>query len=218
MKNILGTKKNLELFDNGKLVYQFVTNSSGYSSEYTRDEKGNILTYKDSDGVSYEYTRDEKGNILTYKDSDGYSSEYTYNEKGNELTYKNSDGDYRIKNKPATKEEYESFIQSLEKPKQQTAMQELQKLLINKIIKKENGRLNDLQEGFNNGLRFTLEHIEDLFEKEKEQIIKTSKESYEYALLKRGLPIYRDEPNLESETYSENYYNRNYNQTYNQNK
>lgn len=52
-----------------------------------------------------------------------------------------------------------------------TTMQEIQKILINKIIKKENGRLNDLQEGFNNGLRFALEHIEDLLEKEKEQII-----------------------------------------------
>ena len=48
-------------------------------------------------------------------------------------------------------------------------MQELIDELKIKIIKKENGRLNDLQEGFNNGLRFALEHIEDLLEKEREQ-------------------------------------------------
>jgi hypothetical protein len=67
-------------------------------------------------------------------------------------------------------------------------------------------------------LRIVKVHLNIKLEKEKEHIIKTSKESYEYALLKRGLPIYRDEPNLESETYSKNYYNRNYNQTYKQNK
>lgn len=49
-------------------------------------------------------------------------------------------------------------------------MQELQELLINKIIKKENGHLNDLQEGFNDGLICALEFIEEALVKEKEQI------------------------------------------------
>ncbi len=44
-------------------------NSDGFWREYTRDHKGNILTYKDSDGNWYEYTRDEKGNLLSVKDN-----------------------------------------------------------------------------------------------------------------------------------------------------
>jgi hypothetical protein len=47
MKNILGTTKNLELFDkDGKRVYRFCKNSRGYSYEYTYDSNSNILTYK----------------------------------------------------------------------------------------------------------------------------------------------------------------------------
>jgi YD repeat-containing protein len=132
MKNILGTTKDLELFNkDGKRVYKFGTssngvsyectydekgneltykNSNGDSYEYTYDEKGNELTFKNSNGFSYEYTRDENGNVLTYKNSDGYSRECTYDEKDNELTFKDSDGDYKIKGKYVTKEEYKSFI------------------------------------------------------------------------------------------------------------
>ena len=76
-----------------------------------------------------------------------------------------------------------------------TATQELQELLISRIIKKENGHLNDLQEGFNNGLICALEYIEEALEKEKEQI----KEAF-----------IDGEDGVPAEEY--------YNQTYNQNK
>jgi YD repeat-containing protein len=93
MKNILGKTENLELFDKeGRLVYEFLNDSDGYSDEYTYDSNGNQLTFKNSDGFSSEYTRDSEGNVLTFKDSDGYSYEYTRDSDGRELTYKNSDG------------------------------------------------------------------------------------------------------------------------------
>ena len=96
MKNILGTQEDLNLYNKaGNLVYKFTKDSYGYSYEYTRDENGKILTYKNSDGFSYEATYDENGNKLTYKNSNGYSYEYTRDENGNELTYKNSDGEER---------------------------------------------------------------------------------------------------------------------------
>jgi YD repeat-containing protein len=96
MKNILGKHEDLELFnDKGKKVYKYYKNSDGFWSEYTYDEKGNMLTCKDSAGDWREYTYDKKGNILTYKDSDSVWYEYTYDEKGNELTYRNSAGKTR---------------------------------------------------------------------------------------------------------------------------
>jgi len=78
----------------GKLPVSKLTfkNSSGYTMEYTYDERGNKLTFKNSTGYAEEYTYDERGNKLTFKNSNGYSSEYTYDERGNKLTYKNSDG------------------------------------------------------------------------------------------------------------------------------
>ena len=78
MKNILGTTEDLiQYHPNGRMSYEFKTYSDGFSYEYTRDEKGKILTYKDSNGFSYESTYDEQSNILTYKNSDGFSCEYT---------------------------------------------------------------------------------------------------------------------------------------------
>ena len=72
MKNILGNKENLELFNaDGVTVYRFEA-------------------YKD--GSCSERTYDSNGNDLTFKNSDGYWSERTYNSDGNELTFKNSDG------------------------------------------------------------------------------------------------------------------------------
>ena len=82
-----------------------------------------------------------------------------------------------------------------------TAMQELQELLISRIIKKENGHLNDLQEGFNNGLICALEYIEEALEKEKEQI-RSAYNDGKFAVL--------DHDEKTSDIY--------YNQTYNQNK
>ena len=92
MKNILETQENLTLYNKaGRLVYQFVKGSYCYL-EYTYDEFGNVLTYKDSDGFYYKKTYDSNGNTLTYKDSKGYSYEKTYDIKGRELTYKDSEG------------------------------------------------------------------------------------------------------------------------------
>ena len=97
MKNILGTTEYLELFDKeGRIVYQFYKDSNGYSSEYTRGDKGNILTYKDSEGFSSEYTRDSNGKELTYKDSNGVTRgfdipEYTMEELVEKL------GNFKIK-------------------------------------------------------------------------------------------------------------------------
>lgn len=56
-----------------------------------------------SNGFLAEYTYDEDGNKLTFKDSDGFSSKYTYDENGNELTFESSYGEYRIKGNPVTK-------------------------------------------------------------------------------------------------------------------
>jgi len=74
MKNILGTKDNLNLFnENGIIVYSYYKNSYGFIYEYTYNSKGKVLTYKDSNGFSCEYTYDSNGKELTYKDSNGVS-------------------------------------------------------------------------------------------------------------------------------------------------
>ena len=72
MKNVFGTKENLELFDkDGKIRYDYYADSNGESWGATYDVNGEVLTYKDSEGYSYKYTRDSIGNELTYKDSNG---------------------------------------------------------------------------------------------------------------------------------------------------
>ena len=51
MKNILGTQEDLNLYNKaGNLVYKFTKDSDGDSYEYTYDENGKVLTYKDSNG------------------------------------------------------------------------------------------------------------------------------------------------------------------------
>ena len=87
--------------------------SEGYWTKRTYDEKGNLLTYKNSEGYWFERTYDEKGNELTFKDSDGYWEEITYDEKGNQLIFKNSEEVFRVKNKNVTKEEFEAFTNPL---------------------------------------------------------------------------------------------------------
>ena len=97
MKNILGKDKNLELFnDKGKKVYEYIRAFCGMWYEYTYDDKGNELTYKNSDGYWYQFTYDEKGNELTYKNSDGVTigfdiPEYTMEELVNKI------GNFKIK-------------------------------------------------------------------------------------------------------------------------
>jgi len=72
MKNIQGTKENLELFnENGVKVYEYFKHLDGFSEEFTYDSNNNVLTYKDSNGNGCEYTYDSEGNELTYKDSNG---------------------------------------------------------------------------------------------------------------------------------------------------
>jgi len=93
MKNALGKKNNLQLYnDNGVLVYKFYRHYQGFWYEYTYDDLGNELIYKDSLGDWHEFTYDNKGNALTYKDSNGFWCESTYDDLGNELTYKSSEG------------------------------------------------------------------------------------------------------------------------------
>ena len=65
MKNALGKKENLQLYnDKGDLVYKFYESYNGRWIESTFDDKGNELTFKDSDGVKRgfdipEYTMEE---------------------------------------------------------------------------------------------------------------------------------------------------------------
>ena len=46
------------------------------------------LTFKNSDGYWRKSTYDKNGNELTYKTSTGFWREYTYDENGNQLTHK----------------------------------------------------------------------------------------------------------------------------------
>ena len=93
MKNKLGEYRYLkEHHSNGSVSYWYFIGLDDCSSEYTYDENGNELTYKNSSGFSRESTYDENGNELTCRNSNGFSWESTYSERGNELTFKNSDG------------------------------------------------------------------------------------------------------------------------------
>jgi len=91
MKNALGKNENLNLLnEQGKIVYEYYENSSGYWQETTYDNNRNELTYKNSNGYWSEYTRDDNGNELTYKDSYGktrgfYTPEYTMEELVNKI-------------------------------------------------------------------------------------------------------------------------------------
>tara|TARA_R110000824_G_scaffold45177_1_gene130811 strand:+ start:544 stop:843 length:300 start_codon:yes stop_codon:yes gene_type:complete len=70
MKNIQGNKENLKLYnEKGVKVYEFCNRFNGsYLFEYTYDNSGRPLTFKNSDGYWSKWTRDEKGNELTYED------------------------------------------------------------------------------------------------------------------------------------------------------
>ena len=77
---------------NGKVSLKYLEFSGGDWLEYTYNDNGNELTYKNSSGYWVEHTYDDNGNELTYKNSNGYWWEYTYDDNGNELTFKNSEG------------------------------------------------------------------------------------------------------------------------------
>jgi len=97
MKNIKeylkSDDKEIRLYHkNGKMSIRYLEVSNGDWMEYTYDDNGNRLTYKNSKVYWLESTYDDNGNKLTYKDSSGYWRESTYDDNGNELTYKNSRG------------------------------------------------------------------------------------------------------------------------------
>ena len=72
MKNILGNKENLKLYNEvDVMVYEFYTFRDGSSSECTYDKCGRALTLKSSSGKESKWTRDKKGNELTYENSYG---------------------------------------------------------------------------------------------------------------------------------------------------
>ena len=98
------------------IAYEKNINEDGCWEEITYDEKGNLLTFKDSYGYWSERTYDEKGNLLTYRNSNGFWEERTYDENGNQLTYKDSYSNYRIRGRKVIKEKFEAFVKSLEKP------------------------------------------------------------------------------------------------------
>tara|TARA_R110002153_G_scaffold6130_2_gene28008 strand:+ start:245 stop:475 length:231 start_codon:yes stop_codon:yes gene_type:complete len=51
--NIQGENKSLKFYNKeGVKVYDYYTYSDGYWYEYTRDENGNQLTFKNSDGIN----------------------------------------------------------------------------------------------------------------------------------------------------------------------
>ena len=62
-------------------------------------KNSDVIAYEKTiikDGYWNERTYDNKGNILTFKNSDDYWFEKTYNENGNLLTFKDSYGNYKI--------------------------------------------------------------------------------------------------------------------------
>tara|TARA_R110000824_G_scaffold6061_1_gene27840 strand:+ start:169 stop:489 length:321 start_codon:yes stop_codon:yes gene_type:complete len=71
MKNCYGHDENLEICNtNGNRVYEYYKGCS-FAYEFTYDDYGNILTYKDSDRDWGKYTRDSEGKELTYENSKG---------------------------------------------------------------------------------------------------------------------------------------------------
>ena len=93
MKNILGKSENLILYNKeGNRLYEFYFTPNRGSVEYTYNQNGNQLTFKDSNEYSWEKTFNVNGRELTFKDSDGLSWESTYDDNEKELTYKHSCG------------------------------------------------------------------------------------------------------------------------------
>jgi DNA transposition AAA+ family ATPase len=71
MKNIYGKNESLKLYnDKGVCAYEY-QKGSYFTYEYTYDDYGNTLTYKNSKGDGFEFTRDSEGKVLTYENSKG---------------------------------------------------------------------------------------------------------------------------------------------------
>ena len=75
-------------FDERGKVLSYKDSNGWY--EYTRNKRGQVLTFEDCEGYWEEYTRDERGEQLAYNDALGYWYEYTYDKEGRQLTYKSS--------------------------------------------------------------------------------------------------------------------------------
>jgi YD repeat-containing protein len=105
MKTEIAYHKNSDV-----IKWKRITHSNDFNSEYTYNEQGKVLTFKNSNDFSCEYIYNEQGKVLTFKDSDGYSSERTYNEQGQKETFKDSNGIYVIKGEKVSKEEFEAFV------------------------------------------------------------------------------------------------------------
>ena len=98
------------------VAFERIERGNGYWFEKTYDERGNLLTYKNSNGLWFERTYDERDNELTFKNSDGFWVERTYDERGKELIYKNSNGYFGIKGKDVTEGEFNKFITNKNRP------------------------------------------------------------------------------------------------------
>jgi len=60
--------------------------------EYSYDDNGNQIKYKDSDNDWEKYTYDDKGNKIKYENSAGVWVEYSYDDNGNQIKYIKSNG------------------------------------------------------------------------------------------------------------------------------
>jgi hypothetical protein len=140
MLNKNGTTENMvEYHENGRVSYEFKNLSNGDIQEKTFNENEETLTYKNSNGYSYLYTLDKQDKQLAFKDSNGI---------------------YTLKYVEVTKEEYEDFIQSFEKPKQLTPIELPSDEEIKKEIKLiEPYATNDYCDGFSDGINWYKEQI-----------------------------------------------------------
>ena len=194
MLNKLGTSENMiEYHPNGNMSYYFRTFECGAIEEAIFNKHGDFVILKSENGYINYFTYNEQGEIIAYKDSDGY---------------------YQIKDRQVTKEEYDAFILSLQKPKEEpkqepmkTAMQELIYEIQQEIRKSAQGEnLTNRTGEYRIGLSKAIGFVSDKLEKEKAEIIDAHINGQsEFDILE-----YRDINISLAEQY--------YNQTYNQNK
>lgn len=87
-------KEEIKLYHkNGKIFIEYKKSpTSGNWYEYTYDENGNCLRYKENRGHWEDTTYSVVGSVLTYKNSKGYWENFTYDDNGNVLAFRNSNG------------------------------------------------------------------------------------------------------------------------------
>ncbi|NJM21690.1 MAG: hypothetical protein HC907_24750, partial [Richelia sp. SM1_7_0] len=133
----------VELSYNLDASTQIVKDARGYSTAYTYDERGNILSETNAKGTITR-TYDENNNILTETDADGITTKYTYDSKNNLLTIKDEDENI-------TRMTYNSRGQA-------TSVVSPTGL---KVTSKYDSRGNLLENIDSNGLKTTYEHDEN---------------------------------------------------------